>query len=110
MKKSTFGILATLALAFTPVAAFAQDSQTSVQTNSNSAAAVGDYNTVIQDANQSSDQLQVGADGYGYYGHPDTPDAQLSIQGNTNEAAAIGSGNLIDQYAGQDNVQTQVDY
>ncbi len=109
MKKSTFGILATIALAFSPVAAFAQDSQTSVQTNSNSAAAVGDYNAIVQDANQSSDQLQVGVDGYGY-GHPDTPDAQLSIQGNTNEAAAVGSGNLIDQYAGQDNVQTQVDY
>jgi hypothetical protein len=109
MKKSTFGILATIALAFSPVAAFAQDSQANVQTNSNSAAAVGDYNTVVQDANQNSEQLQVGADGYGY-GHPETPDAQLSIQGNTNEAAAIGDGNLIDQYAGQESDQTQLDY
>ncbi len=111
MKKSTFGILATVALALSPVAAFAQDAQTSVQTNSNSAAAVGDYNAIIQDANQSSDQLQVGTDGYGYgYGYPDTSDSQLSIQGNINEAATIGNQNLIEQYAGQDNVQTQVEY
>ena len=109
MKKSTFGILATVALALSPVAAFAQDAQTSVQTNSNSAAAVGNYNAIIQDASQSSDQLQVGADGYGY-GYPDTPDAQLSIQGNTNEAAAIGNQNLIEQYTDQDSVQTQVEY
>ena len=109
MKKSTFGILATIALAFTPVAAFAQNSQTSVQTNSNSAVAEGNYNTVIQDAYQNSDQLQVGTDGYGY-GYPDPPDSQLSIQGNSNEAAAIGNQNFIEQYAGQENIQTQVGY
>ena len=108
MKKSTFGILATVALAFSPVAAFAQDAQTSIQTNSNSAAAVGDYNAIIQDANQNNDQLQVGADGYGY-GY-DYPDSQLSVQGNTNEAAAIGDNNFIEQYTDQDSVQTQVEY
>ena len=41
MKSSKLGILATVAVLFTPVAAGAQDSQTSIQTNSNSAAAVG---------------------------------------------------------------------
>ncbi len=107
MKKSTFGILATVALAFTPVAAFAQDAQTSVQTNSNSAAAVGYGNTILQNADQYSNQTQVDLDGYGY-GY-DTPDAQLSIQGNSNEAAAIGEHNVIVQDAGQYNNQTQVD-
>ena len=107
MKKSTFGILATIALAFSPVAAFAQDAQTSVQGNHNSAAAVGHGNAVLQNADQYSNQTQVGVDGYGY-GY-DAPDSQLSIQGNTNEAAAIGSGNLIYQDATQYNNQTQVD-
>ena len=107
MKKSTFGILATVALALTPVAAFAQDSQVSVQDNSNSAAAVGHGNVIFQDATQASNQTQV--DGYGYgYGY-DAPDAQLSIQGNSNEAAAIGNGNAIVQDATQLNNQTQVD-
>jgi hypothetical protein len=105
MKKSTFGILATIALAFSPVAAFAQDAQTSVQSNTNSAAAVGHGNAVIQNADQYSDQTQVDVGGYGY----DAPDAQLSIQGNTNEAAAIGEGNLIHQNADQTSGQTQVD-
>ena len=107
MKKSTFGILATIALALSPVAAFAQDAQTSVQGNSNSAAAVGSGNTVLQNADQYSNQTQVGVDGYGY-GY-DAPDSQLSIQGNTNEAAAIGEHNTIYQDATQDNTQTQVD-
>ena len=105
MKKSTFGILATVALALTPVAAFAQDSQTSVQTNHNSAAAVGHGNAILQNADQYSDQTQLGVGGYGY----DAPDSQLSIQGNTNEAAAVGNGNLIYQDADQYNNQTQVD-
>ena len=107
MKKSTFGILATVTLALTPVAAFAQDAQTSVQTNSNSAAAVGHGNTILQNADQYSNQTQVDVDGYGY-GY-DAPDSQLSIQGNSNEAAAIGNGNLIYQDAQQNSNQTQVD-
>ena len=107
MKKSTFGILATVALAFTPVAAFAQDAQTSVQTNSNSAAAVGYGNTILQNTDQYSNQTQVDVGGYGY-GY-DAPDSQLSIQGNANEAAAIGGGNVIVQDADQYNNQTQVD-
>ena len=107
MKKSTFGILATVALALTPVAAFAQDAQTSVQTNSNSAAAVGYGNIIYQDATQASNQTQVDGVGYGY-GY-DAPDAQLSIQGNSNEAAAIGNHNTIYQDSTQLNNQTQVD-
>ena len=106
MKKSTFGILATVALAFTPVAAFA-DNQTSFQGNANSAAAVGEHNAIIQTADQDSDQLQVDVEGYGY-GY-DAPDSQTSIQGNENNAAAIGEYNTIVQDADQDSYQTQVD-
>jgi hypothetical protein len=107
MKSSKLGLLATVAILFTPVAAFAQDSQVSVQGNQNSAAAVGTGNVILQDTNQVSDQTQVGIDGYGY-GY-DAPDAQLSIQDNTNEAAAIGHGNTVVQDADQYNTQTQVD-
>ena len=105
MKKSTFGILATVALAFTPIAAFA-DNQTSVQGNYNSAAGVGYGNVIVQDADQDSYQNQVDGYGYGY----DAPDSQLSIQNNANEAAAIGEHNAIIQNADQDNYQTQVDF
>ena len=108
MKKSTFGILATVALVFTPVAAFAND-QDSFQINSNEAAAVGEYNTIYQNADQDSNQLQVDVDGYGYgYGY-EAPDSQSSMQVNANEAAAIGKKNTIYQNAEQDNYQTQVD-
>ncbi len=103
--KSKLGLLATVAVLFTPVAAFAQDSQVSVQNNSNSAAAVGTGNFIYQDTTQVSDQTQLGIGGYGY----DAPDAQVSIQDNANSAAAIGHGNTIVQDADQYNTQTQVD-
>ena len=105
MKKSTFGILATVAFAFTPVAAFAQDAQTSIQSNSNSAAAVGTGNVILQNADQYSNQTQLDVGGYGY----STPDSQLSVQSNSNEAAAIGHGNVVVQDADQYSDQTQVD-
>ena len=107
MKTSKLGLLATVAILFTPVAAFAQDSQMSVQGNHNSAAAVGYDNSIYQNADQDSYQTQVGVDGYGY-GY-DAPDSQLSIQSNSNEAAAIGKHNKIYQNADQDSYQTQVD-
>ncbi len=107
MKTSKLGILATVAVLFTPVAAFANDSQVSVQNNSNSAAAVGTGNFIYQDSTQLSNQnqLDVGGVGYGY----DAPDAQLSIQNNSNDAAAIGHGNTIYQDNTQLNNQNQVD-
>ncbi len=105
MKTSKLSLLATVAILFTPVAAFAQDSQVSVQNNSNSAAAVGTGNLIIQDTTQVSDQTQLGIGGYGY----DAPDAQVSIQDNANSAAAIGHGNTIVQDADQYNTQTQID-
>ena len=107
MKTSKLTILATVAVLFTPVAAFAQDSQLNVQSNSNSAAAIGTGNLVIQDTTQVSNQNQLDFGGYGY-GY-DAPDAQVSIQDNSNSAAAIGNGNTIVQDATQVNNQNQVD-
>jgi hypothetical protein len=95
MKKSTLGIL-TAIIAFSPLTAFAQDAQTSIQSNTNSAAAVGTGNYIDQSAYQNNvqNQLDLGA-----YGVPSTPDAQTSVQGNANSAAAIGTGNYVDQDA-----------
>jgi hypothetical protein len=105
MKKSTLGIL-TAIIAFAPLTAFAQDAQTSIQSNTNSAAAVGSGNFIHQNATQNSvqNQLDLGA-----YGVPSTPDAQTSVQVNANEAAAIGTGNVIGQDATQNSTQGQVD-
>ena len=104
MKKSTLGIL-TAVIAFSPLAAFAQDAQTSIQDNTNSAAAVGTGNLIHQNADQFSAQDQLDLGGYGYT----TPDAQTSVQVNDNEAAAVGGFNVIDQDATQTNIQDQVD-
>jgi hypothetical protein len=105
MKKSTLALL-TAVIAFAPLTAFAQDAQTSIQKNTNSAAAVGTGNYIDQDAYQNSyqNQLDLGA-----YGVPATPDSQLSVQDNANSAAAIGHGNYIDQDAVQNSTQDQVD-
>lgn len=105
MKKTTLSILTTI-LAFSPLTAFAQDAQTSIQTNSNSAAAVGVGNYIDQNATQTSVQDQFD---FGAYGVPSTPDAQTSVQVNGNEAAAIGEHNYIGQDATQTSVQGQFD-
>ena len=105
MKKSALTILTTV-IALSPLAAFAQDAQTSIQNSANSAAAVGTGNLVIQNTDQLSVQDQFSLDAYGV---PTTPNAQTSVQGNTNEAAAIGHYNVIDQDAVQTNLQGQVD-
>ena len=105
MKKSTLAIL-TSVIAFSPLTAFAQDVQTSVQGNTNSAAAVGDANLVLQNADQANYQEQLSLDAYGV---PTTPNAQTAVQQNANEAAAVGGYNIIDQNAGQTSVQGQVD-
>lgn len=101
--KNSIKIFVTLAFALAPAAAFAQDAQTSIQTNTNSASAVGDANLILQDATQQNDQLQVGIDDY------HDPAAQLSVQDNANAGAAIGEHNIINQDATQSNVQTQID-
>ncbi|MEM8672352.1 MAG: hypothetical protein AAGF83_00555 [Cyanobacteria bacterium P01_G01_bin.67] len=104
MKKSNLALL-TAVIAFAPLAAFAQDSSTSIQHNTNSAAAVGTANFIDQDATQTNIQQQLDIGGYGYT----TPEAQTSAQINANEAAAIGNYNVIDQDATQTNIQDQVD-
>jgi hypothetical protein len=105
MKKS-LGILATVALAFSPVAAFAQEVQTNIQGASNSAAAVGVGNYVNQNIDQTSfqDQLQVD----GYYPSAD-PQAQISVQDASNSGAAVGTGNFVNQDIDQYNQQFQTD-
>ncbi len=105
MKKSTLAFLTTV-IAFAPLTAFAQDAQTSIQTNTNSAAAVGDANLVLQDADQANYQQQLNLDAYGV---PATPNAQTSVQSGVNEAAAVGGYNIIDQQGTQTNVQDQAD-
>jgi hypothetical protein len=105
MKKSTLSIL-TAVIAFSPLTAFAQDAQTSIQSNTNSAAAVGDANLILQNANQNNYQQQLGLDAYGI---PTTPEVQTSVQGNANEAAAIGNYNVVGQDATQNSTQGQVD-
>jgi glycerophosphoryl diester phosphodiesterase len=102
MKKS-FGIIATLALALSPVAAFATDAQTNIQRASNSAAAVGVGNYVNQNINQENFQDQYGLDGYL------NPQGQTSVQDAANSGAAIGQYNTVDQNVDQYNQQGQVD-
>jgi CCR4-NOT transcriptional regulation complex NOT5 subunit len=102
MKKSTLGIL-TAIIAFAPLTAFAQNTQTNIQNSSNSAAAVGTNNFIHQNTDQSTVQNQVDLGGYG------VPKSQTSVQVNANEAAAIGDNNVIDQNASQSTVQNQLD-
>ena len=110
MKTAKLGILATVAVLFTPVAAFAGDTQTNIQTNKNSAAAVGNANVLLQQAHQNNGQIQVGKSGYPYgYGGYKTPSAQNNAQINANEAATIGDRNVVGQSAAQNNAQTNVD-
>ena len=105
MKTAKFGLLATVALLITPVAAFASDAQTNIQGNTNSAAAVGHSNAILQNATQNNRQTQVDVEGY----LNSTPSTQTSAQVNANEAAAIGDYNVIGQNATQNSDQTSVD-
>ena len=105
MKKSTLSIL-TAVIALSPLTAFAQDTQTSIQDNTNSAAAVGVGNYIHQNADQTSYQDQGDLGGYGI---PAPGDAQTSVQVNKNEAAAVGHYNYINQDADQTSYQDQVD-
>ena len=110
MKTVKLSILATVAVLFTPVAAFAGDAATNIQTNTNSAAAVGNANAILQQAHQNNRQIQVGKSGYPYgYGGYKTPSNQTSAQINANEAATIGDRNVVGQSAAQNNAQTNVD-
>jgi hypothetical protein len=102
MKKFA-GIVATVALAFSPIAAFAQDTQTNIQRATNSAAAIGTGNVVNQNINQTNFQDQYGIDGYL------NPTGQTSVQDAANSGAAVGVGNYLNQNVDQYNQQGQVD-
>ena len=104
MKKSTFGLLATAAMLFTPIAAFAQDSQQNLQINRSDAAAVGVGNFVNQTTNQTSFQDQFDYDGY--YGEGS---AQSNIQDNGSAASAVGEYNVINQGTDQFSSQNIID-
>ena len=103
MKKSTFGLLATAAMILTPVAAFAQDSQSNLQINRSNAAAVGVGNFVNQNTTQQSYQDQFDINGY------HSPSSQNSIQDNASNASAVGEYNVINQGASQYSGQTNTD-
>ncbi|BAZ46542.1 hypothetical protein NIES4102_35780 [Chondrocystis sp. NIES-4102] len=105
MKKSLLSIL-TAAIALCPLTAFAQDAQTNIQSNTNSAAGVGNANLILQNAHQASQQQQLNLDAYGI---PATPSTQTSVQGNTNAGATIGNYNTIGQNATQNSTQGQID-
>jgi opacity protein-like surface antigen len=105
MKKS-LGLIATVALAFSPVAVFAQEVQTNIQGASNSGAAIGTGNFVNQNIDQTSFQDQLQVDGY-YYGAD--PQVQMSVQDASNSGAAIGHGNLVNQNIDQSSGQFQTD-
>ncbi len=105
MKKS-LGILATVALAFSPVAVFAQQVESNFQGASNSGAAVGTGNFVNQNIDQTSFQDQFQLDGY-YYGAE--PQVQQSVQDASNSGAAVGTGNFVNQDIDQYNQQVQTD-
>lgn len=104
MKKATFGLLATAALVLTPITAFAQDSQQSIQINRSNAAAVGQGNYINQTTDQMSNQSQLSIDSYGY----GEPSSQMSVQDNISEASAVGNYNLVNQEVYQQNDQTNV--
>jgi hypothetical protein len=101
-----FGILATAALVFAPVAAFAQETQVSSQGASNSGVAAGHGNLVIQNADQANVQDQLSVDGY-YKGSD--PQLQINSQNAANTGTAIGTGNTMIQNVDQLNGQFQTD-
>ncbi len=100
MKKSIS--LIAIALAFSPVAAFAQNSSVTIQDSSNAASVVGVGNTVVQKNQQISIQNPYGI------GSSATPSAQQSIQQSRNEAAVRGNFNLIQQDSKQTNIQNRI--
>jgi hypothetical protein len=107
LNKKAFGLVATVALAFSPVAAFAQQAQVSQQGASNSGFAGGTGNVVIQNQDQNSVQNQVDVDGYF---HGNDPQLQVNSQSGSNSGAAVGAGNLMIQNIDQNSLQQQFGY
>jgi protein-disulfide isomerase len=107
MFNKSFGLIATIALTLSPVAAFAQQAQINSQGASNSGVAAGVGNTVVQNVDQDSLQHQTDVDGY-YHGND--PQLQVSKQDGSNSGAAVGAGNLMIQNVDQDSLQNQFGY
>jgi hypothetical protein len=103
-KKYTLTAIASLAAVFCPLVASADQAQVNSQNSSNSAAAVGTNNTVIQNTEQTSFQDQVDVNKYRKSAGSD-PQLQINQQNSSNSAAAIGQGNGVvqntEQFSGQ---------
>jgi hypothetical protein len=107
MIKKSFGVIATVALALSPVAAFAQQAQINSQGASNTGVASGAGNVLIQNTDQNSVQNQVDVDGYL---HGNDPQMQVNQQGASNSGATVGNGNLMIQNVDQNSLQQQYGY
>jgi imidazole glycerol phosphate synthase subunit HisF len=107
MLNKYFGVIATVALTLSPVAAFAQQAQINSQGASNTGVASGVGNTVVQNVDRDSLQNQVDVDGY-YKGND--PQLQINSQNAANSGAAVGAGNLMIQNVDQDSLQNQFGY
>ncbi|BAU67106.1 hypothetical protein STA3757_45160 [Stanieria sp. NIES-3757] len=91
MKKAAL-IISTLALALSPVAAFAQQAQSNVQAGSNAAVTQGYGNYTDQAVSNDLTQTQLDLGGYGI-----DPQIQQSVQAGQNQSATSGIGNVTNQ-------------
>jgi hypothetical protein len=99
--------IATIGLALSPVAAFAQQTEVNSQNAVNSGAAVGTNNTLIQSTDQTSIQNQMNVPGYPYYGNGADPQTQVNQQNAVNSGAAVGKDNFMLQNIDQNSLQQQ---
>ncbi|AFZ36982.1 hypothetical protein Sta7437_3481 [Stanieria cyanosphaera PCC 7437] len=106
MKKAAL-IISTLALALSPVAAFAGQAQSNVQAGSNTAVTHGIGNVTNQAVSNDLTQTQLGLDGYSI-----DPQIQQSVQAGQNQSATSGIGNVTNQgvYNSADQLQSDFDY
>jgi hypothetical protein len=106
MKKAAL-IISTLALALSPIAAFAQQAQSNVQAGSNAAVTHGIGNYTNQAVSNDLTQTQLDIDGYSI-----DPQIQQSVQAGQNQSATFGIGNVTNQgvYNSADQLQSDFDY
>ncbi|GAB4227510.1 MAG: hypothetical protein Kow0049_07740 [Stanieria sp.] len=104
MKKAAL-IISTLALALSPVAAFAQQAQSNVQAGSNAAVTQGYGNYTNQAVSNDLTQTQLDVDGYSI-----DPQIQNSVQAGQNQSATFGVGNVTDQSVTNSADQLQSDF
>ncbi|MGL5874001.1 MAG: hypothetical protein ACRC2R_16805 [Xenococcaceae cyanobacterium] len=107
MVNKYFGLIATAALVFSPVAAFAGEQQVNSQSAKNSGVANGVGNLVIQNTDQDNHQNQLDVDGYLKDAGAQT---QINKQDAVNSGAAVGVGNDLIQNVDQNSLQNQGDF